>query len=157
MFAISTIILYSWESIHSMIFNLRKATDEDLDLTFKIKENALQEYLEMLWGWNEKAQADFHRREFKKKHFQVIELQNEAIGYLEIVPFIDHIFMANLMILQKNQGKGIGKIIMQDLIKNNPQIVLEVLKVNQRAINFYQELDFEIIDDLEVSYRMKLK
>jgi ribosomal protein S18 acetylase RimI-like enzyme len=140
-----------------MIFNLRKATNNDLDLTFKIKKNALQQYLEMLWGWNEKAQRDFHTKEFKKEHFQVIELQNKPIGYLEIEPFQDHIFLANLMILQEFQSKGIGKIIMQDLIKNNPQIVLEVLKVNQRAINFYQELNFEIIEDLEVSFRMKLK
>ena len=63
-----------------MIFNLRKATDDDLDLTFKIKKNALQEYLEMLWGWNEKAQNDFHRKEFKKENFQVIELQKKPVG-----------------------------------------------------------------------------
>jgi ribosomal protein S18 acetylase RimI-like enzyme len=140
-----------------MIFSLRKATNNDLDLTFKIKENALQQYLEMLWGWNEKAQQDFHRREFKKEHFQVIEQQNESIGYLEVLTFSDHIFLANLMILQPFQGKGIGKNIMQDLIKNNPKIVLEVLKVNERAIAFYQALNFEIIEDLEVSFRMKLK
>jgi ribosomal protein S18 acetylase RimI-like enzyme len=140
-----------------MIFSLRKATNNDLDLTFKIKENALQQYLEMLWGWNEKAQQDFHRREFKKEHFQVIELQNEPIGYLEILPFKDHIFLANLMILQPFQGKRIGKIIMQDLIKNNPKIILEVLKVNERAIAFYQGLNFEIMEDLEVSFRMKLQ
>ena len=140
-----------------MIFNLRKATDDDLDLTFKIKKNALQEYLEMLWGWNEKAQKDFHRREFKKEHFQVIELQNEPVGYLEIEPFRGHIFLANFMILQQFQGKGFGKIIMQDLIKNNPKIVLEVLKVNQRAIEFYQSLNFEITKNLEASFRMKLK
>ena len=140
-----------------MIFNLRKATDQDLDLTFKIKQNALQEYLEMLWGWNEKAQKNFHKKEYKKEHFQVIEQQNEPVGYLEIEPFQDHIFLANLMILQKFQGKGLGKIIMQDLIKNNPKIVLEVLKVNQRALKFYQGLNFEITEDLEVSFRMKLK
>ena len=140
-----------------MIFNLREATDDDLDLTFKIKENALKEYLEMLWGWEEKAQQDFHRKEFKKEHFHVIELQNEPIGYIEIEPFQDHVFLANLMILQQFQGKGMGKIIMQNLIKNNPRIVLEVLKVNQRALKFYQGLDFEIVEDLEVSFRMKIK
>lgn len=140
-----------------MIFNLRKATDEDLDLTFKIKQNALQEYLEMLWGWNEKAQQDFHKKGFKKEHFQVIEHENQPIGYLETLPFEDHIFLANLMILQPFQGKGLGKIIMQDLIKNNPKIVLEVLQINQRAITFYQGLNFEIVENLEVSYRMKLK
>ena len=140
-----------------MIFNLRKATDDDLDLTFKIKKNALQEYLEMLWGWNEKAQKDFHHKEFKKEHFQVIVIQNEPIGYLEIEPFQGHIFLANFMILQQFQGKGMGKIIMQDLIKNNPKIILEVLKVNQRALKFYQGLNFEIEEDLEISFRMKLK
>ena len=83
-----------------MIFNLRKATDNDLDLTYKIKKNALQEYLEMLWGWNEEAQADFHREHYQKEHFQVIELQNESIGYLEIEHYKDYIFLSNLMILQ---------------------------------------------------------
>lgn len=140
-----------------MTFNIRKASDDDLNLTYEIKKNALQKYLEMLWGWNEKAQNDFHRREFKKEHFQVIELQNEPIGYLEIEPFQDYIFLANFMILQHFQGMGIGKIIMQDLIKNNPTIILEVLKVNQLAVKFYQELNFKIVEDLEVSFRMKIK
>lgn len=139
-----------------MIFNIRKALDQDLDLTYKIKKNALKEYLEMLWGWNEKAQKGFHQNQFKKDHFQIIELQNEAIGYLEIERYEDHIFLANLMILQRFQGKGIGKIIMEDLLKNNPNIQLEVLKVNQRAIQFYKGFGFIIIDDLEVSFRMKI-
>lgn len=140
-----------------MTFNIRKASDDDFNLTYEIKKNALQKYLEMLWGWNEKAQNDFHRREFKKEHFQVIELQNEPIGYLEIEPFQDYIFLANFMILQPFQGMGIGKIIMQDLIKNNPTIILEVLKVNQLAVKFYQELNFKIVEDLEVSFRMKIR
>ena len=139
-----------------MIFNLRNANDEDLDLTFNIKRNALSEYLEMLWGWNEKAQYDLHKKQFKKEHFRIIELQNEVVGYLETESFDDYIFLANLMILQKNQGNGIGKSIMQDLLKNTPKIVLEVLKVNQRAIQFYQGLGFEITADLEVSFRMRI-
>lgn len=139
-----------------MIFNIRKALDQDLDLTYKIKKNALKEYLEMLWGWNEKAQKDFHQNQFEKERFQVIELQNEPIGYLEIESYEDYIFLANLMILQRFQGQGIGKIIMKDLLKNNPHIQLEVLKVNQRAIRFYKGFGFTIIDDLEVSFRMKI-
>lgn len=139
-----------------MIFNIRKALDQDLDLTYKIKRNALKEYLEMLWGWNEKAQKDFHENQFNKDHFQIIELQNEVIGYLEIERHEDYIFLANLMISQRFQGQGIGKIVMEDLLKNNPNIQLEVLKVNQRAIQFYKEFGFTIIDDLEVSFRMKI-
>ena len=139
-----------------MIFNLRNSTDADLNLTYEIKKMSLQKYLEMLWGWNEKAQKDFHKNQFDKERFQVIELQDEPIGYLEIETYEDHIFLANLMILQRFQGQGIGKIIMEDLLKTHPNIQLEVLKVNQRAIQFYTEFGFTIIADLEVSFRMKM-
>jgi ribosomal protein S18 acetylase RimI-like enzyme len=140
-----------------MIFNIRKATDDDLDLTYKIKKNALQEYLEMLWGWNDISQREFHQEEYRKEHFQVIEQQNKPIGYLETIPFDDYIFLANLMILQHFQGQGIGKIIMEDLIRNHPKIRLEVLKVNHRAIQFYQDLGFRIFEEMDDSFRMKLK
>ena len=139
-----------------MIFNLRKATDNDLDLTYKIKKNALQEYLEMLWGWNEEAQAGFHREHYQKERFQLIEAQNNSIGYLEIECYEDHIFLANLMILQPFQSQGIGKVVMQDLIKNNPIIQLEVLKVNQRAVEFYRALGFGFTEESEFNFRMKL-
>jgi [ribosomal protein S18]-alanine N-acetyltransferase len=139
-----------------MIFNIRKATENDLALAYKIKKNALQEYLEMLWGWNDISQREFHQEEYKKDHFQVIELQNEAIGYLETIPFDDHIFLANLMILKQFQGQGIGKIIMEDLIRNHPKIRLEVLKVNHRAVQFYQDLGFRIYEELDDSFRMRL-
>jgi ribosomal protein S18 acetylase RimI-like enzyme len=140
-----------------MILNLRKATDNDLDLTYKIKKNALQEYLETLWEWNEEAQADFHHEHYKKERFEVIELQNNPVGYLEIETNEDHIFLANLMILQQFQGQGIGKIVMQELIKNYPNIQLEVLKVNHKAKRFYESFGFTVFDVLEDSFRMKLK
>lgn len=140
-----------------MIFSLRKATDNDLDLTYKIKKNALYEYLEMLWGWNETAQNDFHLENFKKEHFQIIEQQEESIGYLEIENHQDHIFLSNIMILKHFQGKGIGKIILEDLMNQHSEIRLEVLKVNKRAIQFYQHLGFEIADNDDDSFKMYFK
>jgi ribosomal protein S18 acetylase RimI-like enzyme len=140
-----------------MIFSLRKATDNDLDLTYKIKKNALHEYLEMLWGWNETAQAEFHREHFKKEHFQIIEWHEKGIGYLEIENRQDHIFLANIMILKQFQGKGIGKIILEDLMKHHSEIHLEVLKVNKQAVQFYQNLGFEIEQEDEDSYKMWTK
>lgn len=138
-----------------MTFSLRKATDKDLDLTYKIKKNALQEYLEMLWGWNEQAQNDFHREHFKKEHFQIIE-QEEVIGYLEIENHQDHIFLSNIMILKHFQGKGIGKIILEDLINHHSEIRLEVLKVNKKAVQFYQNLGFKTFEEGEDSYQMNI-
>ena len=139
-----------------MIFNLRNSIDADIDLTYKIKKKCLQKYLEMLWGWNEEAQVDFHREHYQKERFQIIETQNKSIGYLEIELYEDYIFLANLMILQQFQGHGIGKVIMKNLIKDYPSIQLEVLKVNHKAKRFYEGFNFIIFEVLDDSFRMKI-
>ena len=139
-----------------MIFNLRNSTDADLNLTYEIKKMSLQKYLEMLWGWNDEAQENFHRERYQKERFMIIEAQNKSIGYLEIETFENYIFLANLMILQEFQGQGIGKFVMENLIKSNPNIELEVLKVNHKAKRFYESFNFIIFEVLEDSFRMKI-
>ena len=139
-----------------MIFSLRRAEIEDLDLTYKIKKNALSEYLEQLWGWNDEAQYEFHQEHFNPNNFQLIEISNEPIGYLETTQKSDILFLLNLMILKQFQGKGIGKIILEDLLKNHTQIKLEVLKVNIRAIRFYEGLGFKILEEIDDAFQMQI-
>ena len=139
-----------------MTFSLRKAEIEDLDLTYKIKKNALSEYLEQLWGWNDEAQYEFHKEHFNPNNFQIIEILNSPIGYLETTQKDDILSLLNLMILKQFQGKGIGKVILVDLLKNHPQIQLEVLKVNLRAIRFYENFGFKILEEIDDAFKMKI-
>ena len=138
-----------------MIFSIRRATQQDLDLTYQVKENALFDYLELLWGWNDNAQYEFHQEHFNPNHFQIILTSHETIGYLETQTTADFLFLSNLMILKKFQGKGIGKIILGALMKTHPKIELEVLKVNIRAKCFYADLGFEVFEEKEDVFRMK--
>ena len=139
-----------------MIFSTRKAQNYDLDLTFTIKRNALSEYLEQLWGWNQEAQYEFHQEHFNPNNFQIIEVSNSPIGYLETQQSKDFLFLSNLMILKEFQGKGIGKSILEDLLKYNSCIELEVLKVNFLAKRFYEHSGFIVIEEKEDVFRMKL-
>lgn len=61
------------------------------------------------------------------------------------------------MILKHFQGKGIGKIILEDLMKHHSEIRLEVLKVNKRAVQFYQNLGFKIVEEGDDSFKMYFK
>ncbi|MDZ7898041.1 MAG: GNAT family N-acetyltransferase [Arcicella sp.] len=140
-----------------MIFNLRTAIPQDLDLTYKIKKNVLLEYLELLWGWNEEAQYEFHQEHFNPNNFQIIEFAQTSIGYLETELHTDYLFIYNIMILKPYQQRGIGKMILEDLIKNNTKIELEVLKVNARAILFYQNLAFTIFAEKEDVFCMRFE
>ena len=139
-----------------MIFSLRKAEIEDLDLTYKIKKNALSEYLELLWGWNDEAQYEFHQEHFNPDNFQIIEILNSPIGYLETIQKDNILLLLNLMILKQSQGKKIGKAILEDLLKNHPQIQLEVLKVNLRAVRFYEGIGFKILEEMDDSFQMQI-
>lgn len=67
----------------------------------------------------------------------------------------DTVFLSNLMILKQYQGRGIGKIILKDLMITHSKIELEVLKVNLRAKYFYEDLGFEVIEEKEDVFRMR--
>jgi N-acetylglutamate synthase-like GNAT family acetyltransferase len=138
-----------------MVFSLRKATLHDFDSTYEIKKNALSEYLDLLWGWNEEAQYEFHQKYFDPINFQIIEISQKPIGYIEIYPKSDFIFLANFMILKSFQGKGIGKNILKDLLRNNDSIELEVLKVNMKAKYFYERFGFAVFEENDDSFMMK--
>lgn len=138
-----------------MIFSIQNAINEDIDLTFKIKKNALSEHLELLWGWNEEAQYKFHEEHFDPNNFRIIEVLNEPIGYLETQNKVDFLFLSNLMILKEFQSKGIGKVILEDLLKTHHRIELEVLKVNFRAKYFYENLGFIVFEEKEDVFRMR--
>jgi N-acetylglutamate synthase-like GNAT family acetyltransferase len=138
-----------------MIFSLRKATIQDFDSTYEIKKNALSEYLDLLWGWNEDAQFEFHQQHFEPLNFQIIEISQKPIGYLEIYSKGDSIFLANLMILKSFQGKDIGKNILTDLLKTHSKIELEVLKVNLKAKYFYERFGFIVSGENDDSFMMR--
>jgi ribosomal protein S18 acetylase RimI-like enzyme len=138
-----------------MVFSIRRATNQDFDSTYLIKKKALSEYLDLLWGWNEEAQYEFHQQHFEPTNFQIIEISQESIGYLEIYQKPDSIFLANLMILKSFQGRGIGKNILKGLLKTNDNIELEVLKVNLRAKHFYESFGFVVFGENDDSFMMK--
>ena len=63
------------------------------------------------------------------------------------------------MIEQKFQNLGIGKLVMEQIIKRaktkKKQIRLQVFKINIKAQRFYVNLGFEKISDLENHIEMK--
>ena len=41
------------------MYKLRKATANDLQLSYDIRKNALGEYVKQTWGWDEKWQWEY--------------------------------------------------------------------------------------------------
>ncbi|MFX1475515.1 MAG: GNAT family N-acetyltransferase [Promethearchaeota archaeon] len=132
---------------------LREVKSDDSELTYQIKRAAFKEYIEKVWGWDEKEQRKLHERRFASQDYQVIQVDNIDVGYMSIVQQPDCIKLYQMFVLPEYQNKGIGTKCMLHIINeatlSKLPIRLQVLKVNSRAFKFYQGLGFKSTEESE--------
>lgn len=143
---------------HELI--LRNATDDDAEMLLKyLKETAV----ETRFLVKEPEEIDMTTEEEKA----FIKRQNESEGNIMLLGFLDGEFVGNcalngmglfrfrhrvtlgIALYQKFTGLGIGKVMMQTLIRlakemGYEQLELNVIANNERAIALYKKMGFEI-------------
>ena len=136
------------------MFNIVEITENN--------NNLLQDFIS-----NNKLPNTF--RYFNKRTIDVIKnhlitiilLDNELpVGYAHI-DFDDNKYWFGICILEKYQGMGNGKKMMEyifnnEKIKNIENIYLTVDKININAINLYKKFKFNIIEEYSFYLLMKL-
>ena len=123
-------------------------------------EKILKDYL----STNKNATKTF--RYYNKRDYKVINdhiytalyfNEDNILGYGHLDKENDIIWLG-IMVSDKYRGLGIGKKIINDLIKNyKGEITLSVDKKNYPAINLYKSKNFTIIKENEEIIIMKLK
>ncbi len=125
---------------------LRQATPTDSEFAYCVKRAALREYVEQVWGWDEDEQRQLHEERFAAQDFRVINLAGTDVGIMAMVVVADCVKLNQLFVLPEHQGNGIGtqcmSLIMEEARRLGLPLRLGVLKVNQRALTFYQRLGF---------------
>jgi GNAT superfamily N-acetyltransferase len=124
----------------------RKATEADSDFAYMVKKVTFREYADQVWGWDEAQQRGLHERRFVAQDFRIIQVGGRDVGVLATVSEADCVRVNQLFILPQYQRKGIGAACMKHVLgeaeAREKSVKLQVLKVNPRAIEFYQELGF---------------
>ena len=127
---------------------LRKATRDDKAFAYEVKRAAMRDYVEQAWGWDEDQQWQLHDRRFREQDFQVITLGGEDVGIMSVAVRADCVFVNQLYILPEHQGQGVGRQCMLSVMEQGSSlglpIRLQVMKVNPRAVAFYERLGFTI-------------
>jgi GNAT superfamily N-acetyltransferase len=126
---------------------LRQATPDDRGFAYRVKRAAFREYVEKVWGWDEEEQRRFHERRFAAQDFRVISVEGGDVGIMAVESAADCVRVKQLFILPEHQNRGIGTECMA-LVRDEARelglaVRLQVLKVNPRAIAFYERLGFE--------------
>lgn len=134
---------------------LRKATQNDADLTFEIEQSAFKEYSDAVYATEIKS----HRKEFDSENIQIIEFEKQSIGYLEIEEKNHSFEIINIMIQKDFQNQGFGRQLLDKVIADGQQkskgIELQVLKNNPKAKRFYENSGFQVYYETEFEYKMK--
>ncbi len=140
------------------MISYRQADENDFDLTLSIKSLSLRQYIEQIWGWDANVQLEYHRKHFKPEQIKIILSNNKEVGLVDLEETNDRFFLVNILIEQAFQGQGIGRKVIEDVIrkaiKKNKKIELQVFKINARAKKLYVELGFVVTGETDLHYQM---
>jgi N-acetylglutamate synthase-like GNAT family acetyltransferase len=151
---------------------LRAELPEDEPLVFELYSSTRQAELDAM-GWSNEMRASFltmqfkaqqrgYRSEFSQAAFQIILVNNQAVGRMVIHRTSDAIQLVDLVILPERCNGGIGTALITGLIKEaaaaQKPLRLTVLQGN-RATRLYQRLGFTKMGEsglyVEMEWRAK--
>ncbi|MDE3258464.1 MAG: N-acetyltransferase [Gemmatimonadota bacterium] len=141
-------------------FAIRKADSVDVDFTFAVKEAAFREYVEKVWGWDGADQRELHELRFASQDARIIQYKGIDVGYFSTSATADRVRINQIFILPEYQRKGLGsacmRLIVSDARAQKKVVRLQVLKINTRAIAFYDRLGFSIVDEDDTHVQMEI-
>jgi ribosomal protein S18 acetylase RimI-like enzyme len=126
-------------------WHLRPATEADRDFLFDLHREAIRDYVEPVWGWDDVAQQRLFDERFAARSYEVIQADGVDIGVLQLQDRPDEVVLDLIELLPAWQGKGIGTAIIRSLLAQGKAVSLRVLTSNPRAAALYERLGFRIV------------
>lgn len=141
-------------------FTLRAAEPADYAWLWEVKRLTMRPYVEQTWGrWDEPAQERFFRQHFSPHTIQVITLDGQDAGLLNVEAEPNEVFLANIQIHPAFQNRGLGSAVVQSVLECARQlgqpVRLQVLKVNTRARDLYFRLGFRVVAETLTHFVMR--
>jgi GNAT superfamily N-acetyltransferase len=139
-------------------WRLRSISEADFEWAFALHRDALGEYVSETWGWEDGAQRRMFLERFNQQR-QVIEVDGERVGVLEVEDRPDELYLTLLELSPSWQGKGLGADILHWLMaraeQSNKPLALHVLRTNPRARSFYEREGMRVVDAEPVKFLLR--
>lgn len=145
----------------SWAWHLRPIAEADRDWAFALHRESLGDYVIQNWGWDETARRAMFDEGFERRRRQIIEIDQEAVGVLEIEQRPEGLYLALIELAAEWRERGLGSEIVGSLIaqahSSGRPLSLDVLKANSRAISFYERLGLDIIEVQTLKIRLRTR
>ena len=136
----------------AMISNisLRAAAPEDAPFFYRVIAETMRDHVVAIWGaWNEERVQSECRERVRSANARIIMAGDDPAGIFTVGKHNDHIHLDQIMLLEPFQRKGIGGVLVRQLITEafdrRVPLRLRVLRGNS-ALHFYERLGFLIIE-----------
>lgn len=129
-------------------FALRQAAPDDLESVFAVTKAAMGRYVEATWGaWDDAIQRDRVAETFDVSTHQLIYVGDDLAGVLAVKQHPDHVQLEKLFLLPAFQRRGLGTVLVKQVIERAAReglsVRLRVLRVNP-AKSLYERLGFAV-------------
>ncbi|MBR4083173.1 MAG: GNAT family N-acetyltransferase [Lachnospiraceae bacterium] len=140
-------------------YGLRAITEQDYDFIYQVKKEAYKKYVEMNFGgWDEEQQQEFFKQfiETYKEGAYIITFQGTDIGFYNDCETEGTYEIGNICILPEYQNRGIGTVILQDVLEKyaDREIRLQYFKQNPVG-RLYERLGFQQCGETPYHYQMR--
>jgi GNAT superfamily N-acetyltransferase len=127
-------------------YALRAALPAEQELLYAIHRESMGPYVEATWGdWDEAIQREFFEARMARGLLNVILVDGEVGGILELDDRFDCVFVSNIQLAARCRRRGIGSRIIADVQRDaaarGQAVELTVLRVNP-ARKVYERLGF---------------
>jgi GNAT superfamily N-acetyltransferase len=141
--------------------SLRAARRDDEPSLFAIHRDAMRDYVDATWGWNEDWQRTHFMDNYAPTHNAVIvraSARPRDVGRISLTRHWRKIFLRDIELIAAERGRGLGSAIVGAVLalarKGGRHVELLVLKCNP-AQRLYARYGFRVIGDDGARLRMR--
>jgi ribosomal protein S18 acetylase RimI-like enzyme len=143
-----------------LTYSYRSAEQNDKEAIFRLYRLVVRRYVAEIWGWHEEWQEnDFYTR-FDPKDITLVNEGQDLVGYSHVENWCNQLYVRMIVLHPHHQGKGIGGKLLGSVIalgkEQSKRIGLQVFKINDKAIKFYESHGFRIEAETVNSFIMGL-
>ncbi|RYV01552.1 N-acetyltransferase [Shewanella sp. OPT22] len=138
-----------------MDFKFIRAANKDWDYLLELRKLTMVEHLEASGQFLSENDHKFRLNDaYECSH--LIVYKNEIIGTLKFREFEEKLEIMQIQIHPNNQGKGLGKQVLEQISEASKPKYLELTVLKEsRALNLYQRLGFSIFGEDKFEYFMR--
>lgn len=136
---------------------LKPIDESEFSKVFSVTKRCLKNFIEPVFGWDDDFQYQRLVTDYQLNWYYWLTYKNRRIGLTCFKPYESAFHIHLLIIFPEYQGQGFGYQFVKQIhrVAKDEQrrfITLSSFKSNKRAIGFYTELGYKVIDDKDENF-----